>query len=81
MLFRSSNPEQMQQMVATFGELGVVEMREGIENDPDFPPRMGVESLGHRAKSRLAAAPKPSEPSTQREPREPLPLPVHHPRR
>jgi hypothetical protein len=37
---------QMEQMVDIFGDMGVVEMREGVPNDPDFPPVMGVEALG-----------------------------------
>lgn len=37
---------QMQQMVDLFGSMGVVELREGVMNDPDFPPVMGVEALG-----------------------------------
>ncbi|HEU4883778.1 MAG TPA: LodA/GoxA family CTQ-dependent oxidase [Longimicrobium sp.] len=37
---------QMEQMVAMFGDMGVVELREGVPDDPDFPPVMGVEALG-----------------------------------
>jgi hypothetical protein len=37
---------QMQQMVDLFGSFGVVELREGVMNDPDFPPVIGVEALG-----------------------------------
>jgi hypothetical protein len=52
---------QMEQMVNIFGDMGVVEMREGVPDDPDFPPVMGVEALGgalaHPAASLKAAAP------------------------
>ncbi len=40
-----SAPQQMMQMVSGFGNMGIVEARPGIENDPDFPPMMLVESL------------------------------------
>ncbi|WP_224367630.1 LodA/GoxA family CTQ-dependent oxidase [Hyalangium versicolor] len=42
--------DQMAQMVATFGDMGVVELRPGPANDPDFPPMIGVESVGPQAK-------------------------------
>ena len=48
---------QMKQMVELFGDMGVVELREGVPNDPDFPPVMGVEALGG-ALAHPAAAPK-----------------------
>jgi hypothetical protein len=52
---------QMMQMVDIFGDMGVVEMREGVKDDPDFPPVMGVEALGgdlaHPAAALKAAAP------------------------
>lgn len=38
-------PEQMMQMVAHFGDMGIVEAREGIADDPNFPPVMFVESM------------------------------------
>lgn len=38
-------PEQMLQMVAEFGKMGIIEPRPGVENDPDFPPVIFVESL------------------------------------
>jgi L-Lysine epsilon oxidase N-terminal/L-lysine epsilon oxidase C-terminal domain len=38
-------PEQMLQMVAEFGKMGVIEPRPGVEHDPDFPPVIFVESL------------------------------------
>jgi L-Lysine epsilon oxidase N-terminal/L-lysine epsilon oxidase C-terminal domain len=37
---------QMEQMVKIFGDMGVVELREGVVGDADFPPVMGVEALG-----------------------------------
>lgn len=36
--------DQINQMVNEFGKLGVVEVREGIADDPEFPPQMMVES-------------------------------------
>jgi len=50
---------QMQQMVDIFGSMGVVELREGVMKDPDFPPVMGVEALGSGLppKPALKAAP------------------------
>ena len=50
-------PEQMLQMIADFGKMGIVEARPGIENDPDFPAVMLVESLaGDRAQQLTARA-------------------------
>lgn len=40
-----SAPNQMLQMVEGFDRMGIVEMRPGIRNDPDFPAIMFVESL------------------------------------
>ncbi|HYR11878.1 MAG TPA: LodA/GoxA family CTQ-dependent oxidase [Longimicrobium sp.] len=37
---------QMEQMVNIFGDMGVVELREGVPGDPDFPAVIGVEALG-----------------------------------
>jgi hypothetical protein len=48
---RGSDSEQMEQMVKVFGEMGVVEVRTGVADDPGFPPVMMVESVP-------AAAPK-----------------------
>jgi hypothetical protein len=48
--------EQMEKMVAIFGEMGVVELREGVAGDPDFPPVMGVEALGGSLAQPPAAA-------------------------
>jgi hypothetical protein len=36
--------DQINEMVTEFGKLGVVERREGVKDDPDFPPVMFVES-------------------------------------
>ncbi len=47
---------QMEQMVAIFGQMGVVETREGVPGDPDFPPVMGVEALGPELAHPAAAA-------------------------
>lgn len=50
-------PEQMMQMIAEFGSMGIVEQRPGIEGDPDFPAVMLVESLPkHKAKELAAKA-------------------------
>jgi hypothetical protein len=40
-----SAPQQMIQMVAEFGLMGIIEARAGIEGDPDFPAVMLVEAL------------------------------------
>ena len=37
---------QMEQMVHIFGDMGLVEVREGVQGDPDFPPTMMVASFG-----------------------------------
>ncbi|MCG8364068.1 MAG: LodA/GoxA family CTQ-dependent oxidase [Pseudanabaenales cyanobacterium] len=42
---KGTAPDQMLQMVAEFGKMGIIEPRPGIENDPDFPPVIFVESL------------------------------------
>lgn len=38
--------QQLQAMVAHFDRQGIVELRKGIANDPDFPPVMQVEDRG-----------------------------------
>ena len=38
-------PQVMMLMVQHFAQLGIVEARPGVENDPDFPPVIFVESL------------------------------------
>src|SRR5579864_695378 len=37
--------EEMKQMVAHFGAMGIVEARQGLKNDPDFPETIYVETL------------------------------------
>ena len=56
---RGSPPEQMMQMVAQFGRMGLIEQRPGIPDDPDFPPVMLVESLPAGAEGLKAAAQGP----------------------
>lgn len=40
-----SAPEQMMEMIAHFGDMGIVEARPGIADDPNFPAIMFVESM------------------------------------
>lgn len=47
--------EQMMQMIANFGKMGIVESRPGIQDDPDFPSVMMVESLPGEVKQMLQA--------------------------
>jgi hypothetical protein len=55
--FKAPYIDQLNAMVARFGELGIVERREH-DAGPDFPPVMYVESLAPQAKKlRLAASP------------------------
>jgi hypothetical protein len=57
---KGSAPEEMMQMIAEFGSMGIIEARPGIENDPDFPSIMLVESLPHdraRLSATMAAEP------------------------
>lgn len=42
---RGSAPEQILQSVAEFGDLGVIEARRGVKNDPELPEVMLVETL------------------------------------
>ena len=42
----ASRAGQMEQMVRIFGDMGLVEVREGVQGDPDFPPTMMVASFG-----------------------------------
>ena len=37
---------EMEDMVRVFGSMGLLELKPGVENDPDFPPRMLVASFG-----------------------------------
>ena len=49
--------EEMNQMVAHFGAMGIVEARPGIKNDPDFPETIYVETLiGSRLKAQAVQA-------------------------
>ena len=43
---KGSTAGQMEQMVRIFGDMGLVEVRDGVANDPDFPPKMMVASFG-----------------------------------
>jgi hypothetical protein len=43
---QGSTEGQMEQMVRIFGDMGLVEVREGVANDPDFPAKMMVASFG-----------------------------------
>lgn len=58
--------EQMMQMIATFGDMGIIEARPGPGDVPDFPPEIFVESvpgdLVQTAMAKLALA-APAEPS------------------
>jgi hypothetical protein len=49
-----SAPDQMMQMIAEFGKMGIIEARPGIEGDPDFPAVMLVESLPEDRAKQLA---------------------------
>jgi hypothetical protein len=42
---QASTPDVMMKMIAQFGELGIVEARPGIADDPDFPEIIHVETL------------------------------------
>jgi hypothetical protein len=45
--------EVMNEMIAHFGAMGIVEARHGVKDDPDFPEVIYVESLaGSRLKTR-----------------------------
>jgi hypothetical protein len=51
-----SIPKRMERMIATFGDQGIVEAREGVRDDPDFPAVIYVETLPERCKAALAEA-------------------------
>lgn len=51
-----SYTDQINNMIERFGELGVVEVREGPKGDPNFPPVMEVEQFAPRPKLLRAAA-------------------------
>lgn len=43
---QGSTAGMMEQMVRIFGDMGLVEVRDGVANDPDFPATMMVASFG-----------------------------------
>ena len=43
---QGSTAEQMEQMVRIFGDMGLVEVRDGVSGDTDFPATMMVASFG-----------------------------------
>jgi len=43
---KGSTAGQMEQMVRIFGDMGLVEVRDGVANDPEFPAMMMVASFG-----------------------------------
>jgi hypothetical protein len=43
---QGSNAGQMEEMVRLFGDMGLVEVRDGVPDDPDFPATMMVASFG-----------------------------------
>jgi len=49
----TATAHQMEEMVRIFGDMGILELRPGVEGDPDFPSTMMVASFG-------AAAPPPT---------------------
>jgi len=51
-----SYTDQINNMIERFGELGVVEVREGPQDDPNFPPVMEVEQLAPRPAALRALA-------------------------
>ncbi len=55
-----STAGQMEQMVRIFGDMGLVEVREGVPDDPDFPDTMMVASFGPGVKP--PEMPKAAEP-------------------
>jgi len=67
-------PQQMLQMVASFGDMGIVEAQPGFKDDPDFPPVLFVESLPQEKDAALlkAAAAAATEPRVKEEE-----VPVH----
>lgn len=56
--------QQLQNMVAHFDRQGIVEVRQGVPNDPDFPPVMQVEDRGGAA---MTAAERGATDSQMRE--------------
>lgn len=61
--FRTLGPDgyvsQINNMIANFGDMGVLETRAGVPGDPDFPPVMQVENrIAPASGARLGTAPK-----------------------
>jgi hypothetical protein len=54
-----STAGQMEQMVRIFGSMGLVEVRDGVVNDPDFPATMMVASFGPGVQPPAPPAPTP----------------------
>jgi len=60
-----SYTEQINSLVGDISQMGVVEVRDGLPDDPLFPPRMQVQQLPAETAPRLAAAaPAPAGPRT-----------------
>lgn len=67
-IMNHDTPEVMLEMVAHFGQLGIVEVRPGVKDDPDFPEFIYVETLGaghmrlnaEKAVRLLAESPEPA---------------------
>jgi hypothetical protein len=60
-----SYTEQINSLVGDISQMGVVEVRDGLPDDPLFPPRMQVQQLPAGTAPRLAAAaPAPAGPRT-----------------
>lgn len=53
---KGSFPDQMKQMAEHFGKMGLLEIRPGVRNDPDFPDVMMVEILHPAHLGALTAA-------------------------
>lgn len=56
----TSTAGQMDRMVAIFGDMGLLEVRPGVEDDPELPPVMRVASFGPD----VAQPSPPTEPAT-----------------
>ena len=59
-------PKRMERMIATFGQQGIVEARKGVENDPDFPAVIHVETLPAHRRAALAEAARLAAPADTR---------------
>jgi hypothetical protein len=84
-LLQGGTAGQMVMMVRVFGDMGLVEVRDGVPDSPDFPPKMMVAQFGPsiRPPGPPAAGPAVAAPPGSSMPLVPakLPLPVHRPRR